>query len=131
MNEQLGLDFAGVPDQQRRKVNHVLFLIYRRQGDSKPISLDELENVTGIKRRTVQAIVKYLRDEKHHPIGSKMKPPYGYYWIVNESERRETRNSLLRRALHTLEGAKALDSDDIVAPLIGQFPLEIIQEDES
>lgn len=106
----------------------VLHLVRAYEGRENAISMHHIEVLTGIRARQVQSLVKRLVEERGLPIGTTTRAPFGYYWIVNEHERRDCRNHLLRRALSTLRHAKAFDSDAIVAPLVGQ--LEIAVEEE-
>lgn len=106
----------------------VMHLVREHAGRENAISMHEIERLTEIPARQVQALVKLLVEERAMPIGTTTRRPFGYYWIVNEGERRDCRNHLLRRALSTLRHAKAFDTDAIVAPLVGQ--LEIAVEEE-
>lgn len=124
--DQLGLDFRA---REGREEEAVLAVISRHRGRARAVSMKEVARVTGVNERTVQSIVKQLVEEKHWPIGTATSAPYGYFMIENEAERRAVRNHLVRRALSTLEHARAFDSDEIVAPLIGQLTLVAAKED--
>ncbi|MGA7617019.1 MAG: hypothetical protein WBX15_17750 [Thermoanaerobaculia bacterium] len=101
----------------------VVKIIWRRLGRASAISMHAIRRQTGIPTREIQSIVKWLVEERSLPIGTSPARPWGYYWISTEDERRKVRNHFIRRALSTLEHAKAYDRDSIVAPLVGQLKL--------
>lgn len=103
----------------------VLHVVRQHPGREHAVSMHEIERQTGIPARQVQTLVKLLVEERHLPIGTATRRPWGYYWIVTDSERREVRNHLMRRALSTLKHARALDADEVVAPLVGQLELAV------
>jgi hypothetical protein len=128
MSDQLPIDFS--PAEDRTKVFAVFKLIRERRGRERAISMHVISGLTEITTREIQAIVKYLVEERHRPIGSSMGRPFGYFWITSEQERRSVRNHFVRRALSTLQHAKAYDADAIVAPIVGQLEL-LVSEEES
>jgi hypothetical protein len=110
--------------EERAMVAKVLALIQPRRGREAAISMHEISTITGIGTRVIQAIVKFLVEERHWPIGTAVSRPYGYFRIANNEERRAVRNHFVRRALSNLEHARAYDSDAIVAPLVGQIAID-------
>lgn len=103
----------------------VLTEVRRRCGKPAAIAVADLAAATGIEERRVQQVVKHLVERHQAPIGTATKPPFGYYWIVSDEERREVRDSLVRRAVSTLQRARAYDRSGWVARLIGQAELEL------
>jgi hypothetical protein len=86
--------------------------------------MHEIARETKTNTRLIQAIVKFLVEERHLPIGTAPSKPYGYFWIETMDERRTVRNHFVRRALSNLQHARAYDSDSIVAPLVGQIEMK-------
>lgn len=103
----------------------VLALVRARRGRAAAIGVADLAAATGIDERRVQQVVKHLVEEHQAPIGTGTTPPHGYYWIVTDEERREVRDSLVRRAVSTLRRARAYDRGGWVSRLIGQAELEL------
>ena len=122
MSEQLHI-FAS--PAERRQVAVVLAAIRPRRGRAAAISMDEIERQTGVQKRSVQAIVKFLVEERQVAIGTATTRPFGYFILTSDAERRACRDHFIRRALSTLEHAKAFDQDGIVAPLVGQAKLAL------
>lgn len=123
MTDQLQIEF-GSPEE-RRQVAAVLGVIRLRRGRAAAISMHEIAARTGVPERTIQAIVKFLVEERQLGIGTSPTKPFGYFMLASEAERRACRNHFIRRALSTLEHAKAFDQDGIVAPLVGQARLAL------
>jgi hypothetical protein len=121
---QLPIEYATRGTEERRKVNLVLGQIKPCRGRDAAISMHTIAAETGVNTRLVQSIVKFLVEERHVPIGTATAPPFGYFWITSNEERRAVRNHFVRRALSNLAHAKAYDSDSIVAPLIGQIEID-------
>lgn len=126
LTEQLAIPFAS--PEERRQVAAVLGVIRSRRGRAAAIPMQEIAARTGVTERSVQSIVKFLVEERQIPIGTATSRPFGYFILASDAERRACRNSLLRRALSTLEHAKAFDQDGIVAPLVGQAKLALEEE---
>lgn len=103
----------------------VLAAVRARRGRPAAMAVPDLARDTGIDDRRAQGVVKHLVEEHQAPIGTATTPPHGYYWIVTDEERREVRNSLVRRAVSTLRRARAYDRGGWVAGLIGQAELEL------
>ncbi len=116
--------------KERITVARVLDLIRRRRGRENAISMHEIAATTGIETRTIQAVVKFLVEERHQAIGTAAAKPFGYFWIVSEDERRQVRDHFVRRAISTLKHAEAFDSDSIVAPLVGQIEMDFPKEEQ-
>ena len=74
--------------------------------------------------RDVQAIVKYLGEERAVPIGSRTSAPWGYYIVVDEAELTANFQQLKRRALSTRRHARAFLRPSIVGPIVGQQEIE-------
>jgi hypothetical protein len=103
----------------------VLAAVRARRGRAAAIGVGDLAAQTGLDERRVQIVVKHLVEEHQAPIGTGTTQPWGYYWITSDEERREVRDSLVRRAVSTLRRARAYDRGGWVAGLIGQAELEL------
>jgi hypothetical protein len=123
MIEQLPIEFSVRGSEERLAVLRVLQLIRPRRGREAALSMHAIAEETGFKTRLIQAIVKFLVEERHWPIGSAMSAPFGYFWIATNDERRVVRNHFVRRALSNMRHASAFDTDSIVAPLVGQIEI--------
>lgn len=121
--QQLPLEWQVRGSNDRVRINQVLAIIRPHRGRDAAISMHSICASTGISTRVVQAIVKFLVEERHLPIGTAVSKPYGYFWIETMEERRSVRNHFVRRALSNLDHAKAYDSDSIVAPIVGQIEM--------
>ncbi len=126
MTEQLRIDFA--TPEERRQVAAVLAVIRPCRGRAAAISMKEIADRTDVSERAVQAIVKFLVEERQVAIGTATSRPFGYFMLASDAERRAVRNHFLRRALSTLEHAKAFDQDGIVGPLVGQARLALEED---
>lgn len=130
--DQMAIDFSS-RSLTKHDLDRVRRIIEGRRGRNAAISMEEIYLRTGIgdrRGRLIQEIVKRLVEDEHLPIGTSARPPYGYFWIVTEAERRECRNHFMRRAISILEHAKAYDSDSIVGPLVGQLRIELGEPSE-
>ena len=124
MPSTLPLEVQVRGSEARQLVRRVLDVIRVRKGRENAISMHEVAELTGSNARTVQAIVKFLVEERHVPIGTSTTRPFGYFRLANNDERRAVRNHFVRRGLSNLQHARAYDSDSIVAPLIGQIEID-------
>jgi len=117
-------------NEARRRVNTIVSRLRPLKGRAAAISMHAIAAETEISTRDIQAIVKYLVEERHFPIGTAMSEPRGYFWIASEAERRAVRNHFIRRGRSVLEHARAYDSEDIVGPLLGQLDLVFKEEEQ-
>lgn len=117
-------DYGVRGSETRQKIRRILEIVHAHRGRAAAVSMHAIAAETGIDTRSIQAIVKFLVEERHLPIGTATAPPYGYYQIVNLAERREVRNQFVRRALSNLQHAKAYDCDSIVGPLMEQLEMD-------
>lgn len=100
-------------------------LLENHQGAENAIKSRLLAHKTGINERILRAKIKDLIEQDHVPIGSTTEKPWGYYIITDDAERRKVLGSLYRRAISTLNRAKAYDYDHSpwVSTMIGQLEL--------
>jgi hypothetical protein len=112
----------------RRKVVAVLSRIRSCRGRAAAVSMHLIAEETEIATRDIQAIVKYLVEERHLPIGTAMNEPIGYFWITTDAERKAVRDHFIRRGVSTLRHAKAYDHEQLVGPIVGQLELAIGEE---
>lgn len=122
------LSQAAVSAVDAFKIEKVLAIIQQHHGSADPIRGIEVAvkaELTGRDpEREVQAIVKFLLEERSVPIGSKTSPPYGYYVIEDEKELRRNIEQLKRRALSTLRHMHALERASVAGPIVGQAEIE-------
>lgn len=111
--------------EARRKAVAVLTRIRRAKGRAAAVSMHAIAEETEIAPRDIQAIVKALVEERHLPIGTLWKKPYGYFWIATKEELREVRNQFIRRGASTLAHARAYDNEQLVGPIVGQLELAL------
>lgn len=119
---QLALHFEG---KHAGAVRLVYDLVCEYSGRENAISMHEIERRTGVKTRDIQAIVKYLVEEKARPIGTAAAAPYGYYIIESDAELRENYQHFVRRGVSNLKHARAYKSAAVIGPIVGQLELEI------
>lgn len=113
----------------RRRAVAVLAAIRKCKGRAAAVSMRTIAEQTEIRERDIQAIVKALVEERHFPIGTSTKKPFGYFWIVTDEERRTVRNQFIRRGASTLAHARAFDNEQLVAPIVGQLELALQEEE--
>jgi hypothetical protein len=122
--QQLPLQYQVRGSEERRRVINVLNQIRPRVGRDAALSMHTIAVNTKLSTRLIQAIVKFLVEEKHLPIGTAAQQPFGYFWIATMEERRIVRNHFVRRALSNLEHARAFDSQSIVGKLLDQIEID-------
>lgn len=115
---------VAVTPQDRSKIDRVLEVISEHRGSENPIRGCQVAKLTGVSERDVQAIVKYLGEERGVPIGSKTSAPWGYYIVVDEAELTANFQQLKRRAASTWRHARAFLRPSIVGPIVGQREIE-------
>jgi hypothetical protein len=128
MIQQLPLEYQVPGREEYQAVLRVSHLIEQHRGRTSAISMHRIAEVTGLQTRLIQAIVKFLVEERHMPIGTAMSKPFGYFILETDDERRRVRDHFVRRAVSNLEHARAYDSDSIVAPILGQLELAFPKE---
>jgi len=126
--QSLSLEHQVRGSAERQLIARLLRLLRSHRGTQmavRAVAIVEQLGMTGRDpERDVQAVIKFLVEERHVPIGTLPRPPYGYFWITTEAERRFVRGHLVRRAHSILVHARAYDSDSIVGPLVGQIELD-------
>jgi hypothetical protein len=123
MSEQLVLNLSN--DKDRAKVARVLTLIHMRAGRANAISPKAVEEQTGVRYRDVQAIVKFLVEERGYAIGTATSEPFGYYVIRSEEELDQNYRHFVRRGVSNLKHARAFRKQSIVGPIVGQLEIEM------
>lgn len=125
MIQQLPLQYQVPNSDEARLVEKIHTIIKGHHGRAAAISMHRISEVTGVQPRLIQAIVKFLVEERLLPIGTSTSKPFGYFWIETDEERRAVRDQFVRRAVSILQHAKAYDSQSIIGPLIGQLELSL------
>ncbi|MCU1349509.1 MAG: hypothetical protein JWO56_2539 [Acidobacteria bacterium] len=101
----------------------LLAILRKHVGRANAISKDEIERLTEIAGRDVQAIVKFLVEERSYPIGTAWSAPFGYYLIRDEHELALNFKQFLRRGVSNLRHAHAFNRSSLIAPIVGQLEL--------
>ena len=122
MTDQLALDLVAPADV--KDVERVLAIIGRRVGRANAISMHYIARQVEIGTRDVQAIVKFLVEERQQPIGTATSKPFGYYMIESQDELRENYQHFVRRGVSNLKHARAYNQASIVGPIVGQLEIE-------
>ncbi len=119
--EQLSL----VPAPDRAKAAKVLLILRAHQGRENAVSMHLIADELGISSRDVQALVKFLVEERSWPIGTATSRPFGYYVIRNERELEENYQHFIRRGVSNLKHARAYRNSSVVGPIVGQLEIEV------
>lgn len=125
MTEQLAFDLTTKGSRDRAAIAGVLDAIRRHIGRENAISMHEIAWLTGRSTRDIQAIVKFLVEERSVPIGTAVSKPFGYYLIRRESELRDNYRHFVRRGVSNLKHARAYNKASVVGPIVGQLEIEI------
>jgi hypothetical protein len=116
---------AWISQTDQLHIGEVLDLIRERVGRENAISMHEISRRLAIDKRDVQAIVKFLVEERSVPIGSAVQRPYGYYLIDSDDELRRNYQHFVRRGVSNLKHARAYMNASVVGPIVGQLEIEI------
>jgi hypothetical protein len=125
VSEQLAFDLTTKGSRDRVAIAKVLLIIRQRIGRENALSMHAIASATGVRPRDVQAIVKFLVEERSVAIGSAVSEPFGYYMIRSEQELRLNFQHFVRRGVSNLKHARAYNKASIVGPIVGQLEIEI------
>lgn len=128
MTEQLSFDLTTKHSRDRVAIAVVLEQIRRHAGRENPITMHTIAAVAHVSARDVQAIVKFLVEERSYPIGTATSRPFGYYMIRTPDELRRNYAHFVRRGVSNLKHANAFKKGSIVGPIVGQLELEIDEQ---
>ena len=92
-----------------REQTKVVTIIKAHRGVQEAISRKELVRWTGLPDRTVREIIHSLICDYTCPIGSKVKPPYGYFWISTQAEFAQVRKTLRAYMISIAKRLRAVD----------------------
>lgn len=112
----------------------IMRVLQHRLGESMALQLPEAAARADLGTRQAQRAVKRLIEKHHIPIGSRTDEPAGWFVCVSADELLAVRNRLVRRALSTLDRARAFDpklNDKLAEHFMGQqalFPVEVADE---
>ena len=112
------------PTADLSRAAKVLRIVRQHVGRENAVSMHAIEQQTEIPTRDVQAIVKFLVEERGIAIGTATQRPYGYYLIRSEAELRDNYRHFVRRGVSNLKHARAYNKDSIVGPIVGQLEIE-------
>jgi hypothetical protein len=113
------------PTAERARAAKVLGVIRQHVGRASAVSMYEISQRTAVSPRDVQAIVKFLVEERGVPIGSATSEPFGYYVIRSEDELQDNYRHFVRRGVSNLRHASAFKKASIVGPIVGQLEIEV------
>lgn len=114
-----------MPPADRAKAAKVLLILRSHQGRENAVSMHAIAAELGISSRDVQALVKFLVEERSWPIGTATSRPFGYYVIRNERELEENYQHFIRRGVSNLKHARAYRNSSVVGPIVGQLEIEV------
>lgn len=124
MNEQqLALDLT-LKLSDRQKAARVLAMVRRNVGRANAVTMHAIAAEVGISPRDVQAIVKFLVEERGCAIGTGTSAPFGYYLIRDLSELTENYRHFIRRGLSNIKHARAYYKASILGEIVGQLTIE-------
>ncbi len=113
--------------------------LWPHRGAENPLRLDVLIAVLRMptqpadrlerSRRTVKAMVKDLIEQHHVPIGASRVPPYGYFLIISPEDLSEALRPLKSELRSLARRVRALTTEEFVARLFRQIPLELEEKD--
>ncbi len=125
MEEQLAFDITTKGSKDRRRIARVLAIIGRHVGRENAISMHAIAGETGITTRDIQAIVKFLVEERGKAIGTATARPFGYYMIRSLHELEDNFRHFVRRGVSNLKHARAFNKASAIGPIVGQLEMEI------
>lgn len=129
MNEQqLALDLT-LKLSDRQKAAKVLGIIRRHVGRANAVSMHSIADAVGISARDVQAIVKFLVEERECAIGTSTARPFGYYSIRGLAELETNYRHFIRRGLSNIKHARAYMKPATLGPIVGQLEIEAGDDD--
>lgn len=125
MEEQLAFDITTKGSKDRRRIARVLAIVSRCVGRENSITMHEITAQTAIPTRDVQAIVKFLVEERGFAIGTATSRPFGYYMIRSVRELEDNYRHFIRRGVSNLKHARAFSKASTVEDIVGQVKIEI------
>jgi len=114
--DQTAFNFDSIPPSDEAAVLALL-----REGRRAAVSSTEIERVTGLKPRRVQAIIRKLRLEGHN-IGSATEHPMGYYITSAQDENADMARKLRARGIKVLMVAARFQKASLQADCTYQTP---------
>ncbi len=125
MSEQLAFDITTRGSKDRARIARVLAMIIRHVGRESAVSMHAITAATEIPTRDVQAIVKFLVEERGKAIGTATSKPFGYYMIRSLDELQDNYRHFIRRGVSNLKHARAFNRASAIGPIVGQLEIEI------
>lgn len=125
MTEQLAFDITTKASKDRARIARVLMILRDHVGRENVISMHEIAQRTAIPTRDIQAIVKFLVEERGKAIGTATSRPFGYYMIRSIDELEKNYRHFIRRGVSNLKHARAFNKASTVEDIVGQVRLEI------
>jgi predicted transcriptional regulator len=96
-----------VPDREEILVAG---LIWKHQGRERSLAIARIAEVTAFSPRSIKTIVERLRKKHHCQIGPRHEDPAGYFWIVDEEDRRLARAPFHSQITSMFDTLLVLDS---------------------
>src|SRR3990172_4470840 len=118
-------------DKMTREQTEVVTIIKAHRGVQEAISRKELVRWVGLTDRAVREIIHSLICDYSCPIGSQVKPPYGYFWISSQEELIQVRKTLRSYMISIAQRLRAVDQTAFAQGLARQQKFAWGQESES
>lgn len=124
-DQQMAFDITTRGSKDRQRIARVLAIVSRHVGRENSVSMHEISATTSIPTRDVQAIVKFLVEERGKAIGTATSRPFGYYVIRSLDELEDNYRHFVRRGVSNLKHARAFNKASLIGPIVGQLETEI------
>lgn len=110
--------FADSPERPTAEEVLVGEMLWKHQGHAHAVALADVAEVAGLDQRVVKGIVQRLRQVHRCRIGSNHHAPSGFFWIVDEEDRRIAVGGFHSQILAMCDTLRVIDSRESVAELM-------------
>lgn len=93
-------------------------LIWKHQGRERSLAIARITEVTGLNARAVKSTVERLRKTHRCQIGPRHEDPAGYFWIVDEDDRKLARAPFHSQILAMFDTLMVFDSRESLRGLV-------------
>lgn len=99
----------------------IAYFIWKHRGSRNPVSVAKLNELSKLDQRTIKGTVQQLRVNHHCPIGARREEPAGYFWIVDEADRKAAVGPYRAQLLSMWDTLRVLDSPVANRELLDQM----------